>query len=471
MNKILFLLLFAFCTSVSFSQVNINFTINGNTSDTVYFGKIAGKKQKRQLPILKNSDGTFTYSSATELEPGFYGIFYDYTNKSNSKNNYYFQFAIDEKNKNYSIVCDALTPTYKLKVIGEGSETTRYYEYLNTIDSISTAYSNAIDQYNRVSTEANFVKLELQEKNLKAFQLAYLQKYPGTLTSKFIGLTRFDFPLYIGSFEERKKQRQDFYTNEYVKSFDPTASLLWMSKNGIDWLDFYTIKSADKNVDNAAVRSIKILNILYEKNRPIFNYYLNYMMNSFPKMTKHGMDLVTIAISKEYFESGKETIYTADELQRFKSQIENILRLKAGNKIPDVKLYKEDDSPVNIYDIKTKYALITFWSPDCGHCKKELPILKTIGEKYKSKGLTIVTVCAKKADKTASCYEYLNQQKFPSDWINLNDKNNLSRFNSIYDITSFPCIYLFNTATKEIILRRKGEMELDELEYLFDGLE
>ena len=41
---------------------------------------------------------------------------------------------------------------------------------------------------------------------------------------------------------------------------------------------------------------------------------------------------------------------------------------------------------------KGKYILLDFWSPWCGPCKREMPNIKTVYEKYAAKGLDVVSI-------------------------------------------------------------------------------
>jgi thiol-disulfide isomerase/thioredoxin len=472
MKRIFVIHLFLFLAFCSKGQVNINISLGGLTNDTIYFGKIFGKRQVRQTPILKNAKGTYDVTFSTDIEPGFYAILYDINSVGKAKSSYYFQIAIDKDNKKYNLYCDPYNPSQSIQITGDqGFETFRYYEYINKYDSLAFNYHEVIDSWLTTKDDRTyFPVLVAKEQQMKDYQNAYIKKYPGTLTSKFVALTKTDFPLYQGILDDQIKKRQEFFDTALLKNFDPKINLMWMSKNGIDFLDLYTIRSADKNIAKASERSVKILDLLYDNNRPVFEYYLNYLLNSFTKMTKFNMELVALAISKAFIESGKADFYTKEELSKFTLQVANIERLKVGGTLPDTRLYYENGNPYNVYDLKTKYGLLVFWSPDCSHCKKELPILKRLATDYKSKGLGIMTVCTKRAEKTASCYEHLKNENLDLDFINLNDKSNMSRFNVVYDVTSFPCIYIFNTSTKEIYMRRKGDVEEMEFRNILDNL-
>ena len=57
-----------------------------------------------------------------------------------------------------------------------------------------------------------------------------------------------------------------------------------------------------------------------------------------------------------------------------------------GQKAPEINyLTSVDDKSIPLSSLKAKYVILIFWSPDCGHCKTEVPLLYKVFEKYKDK--------------------------------------------------------------------------------------
>ncbi|MDR1725787.1 MAG: TlpA family protein disulfide reductase [Bacteroidales bacterium] len=74
----------------------------------------------------------------------------------------------------------------------------------------------------------------------------------------------------------------------------------------------------------------------------------------------------------------------------------------------DGKVYSERD-------IKGKYILVDFWASWCKPCKAEIPHLKELYAKYKSKGLEIVSISMDRNPKEWN--SYLERNPFP--WLSL----------------------------------------------------
>ena len=97
------------------------------------------------------------------------------------------------------------------------------------------------------------------------------------------------------------------------------------------------------------------------------------------------------------------------------------------------------------------YTLLLFWDPDCGHCEKEIPIIKEFydqnKEKYKFEIFAICSDTSLVKWKTAIRKKKMN-------WINVDGPRTLTGdYHEQYDIISTPVIYLLDKR-KEIIAKK-----------------
>ena len=93
--------------------------------------------------------------------------------------------------------------------------------------------------------------------------------------------------------------------------------------------------------------------------------------------------------------------------------------LEPGNKIPDFSLrdcygslhYSTDFCGAKAKE--TKVLIVDFFATHCVPCKKALPVLVKIYEKYKDKGLKVVLVSFQEREKTLREFAEKNAVKFP----------------------------------------------------------
>ena len=121
-----------------------------------------------------------------------------------------------------------------------------------------------------------------------------------------------------------------------------------------------------------------------------------------------------------------------------------------------------------LYDIESRYTLLVFFGPDCGHCKKELPKIKTVVDSLISepklfsnhKTIDINVYSVQTEFDEVKWNEFIINQEI-GDWTNVGDiqydpEGNpaaSSNWRDEYDIYSTPVIYLLDKE-KKILAKR-----------------
>ncbi len=113
---------------------------------------------------------------------------------------------------------------------------------------------------------------------------------------------------------------------------------------------------------------------------------------------------------------------------------------------------------IPLYSVDAEYLMLVFWDPDCGHCKKEMPKIKEVYDKYKDKGLKVYAVCTEVEEEKWK--KYLNEHQF--DWINVADFELKSPFRDLYDISSTPQVFLLDK-DKKIVAKKLNHEQLDKV--------
>ena len=130
-----------------------------------------------------------------------------------------------------------------------------------------------------------------------------------------------------------------------------------------------------------------------------------------------------------------------------------------GKMFTDFTIEDSDGKTVSLSDYvgKGKYVLVDFWASWCGPCKREIPNLKEVYAKYRSKGLEMLSVAVwdepQATKDTARAYgvnwkQIINAQRVPTD---------------LYGIEGIPHIILFGP--DGTILKRdlRGEAIAEEI--------
>lgn len=66
--------------------------------------------------------------------------------------------------------------------------------------------------------------------------------------------------------------------------------------------------------------------------------------------------------------------------------------LKAGSIAPEFRLKGPDGKELALSDFRGKYVVLDFWASWCGDCRRDIPNIKALYEKYSPKGVEFVGV-------------------------------------------------------------------------------
>jgi thiol-disulfide isomerase/thioredoxin len=115
-----------------------------------------------------------------------------------------------------------------------------------------------------------------------------------------------------------------------------------------------------------------------------------------------------------------------------------------------------------MYDIKNKYTILWFFSPDCGHCREETPKLVDFYNKNRVKydfevyAISIDTSMAKMRS-------FIKDYKMP--WITVNGpRTYVGHWSKMYYAETTPSMYIVDTKRK--IIAKK--LPIEQLPEFFD---
>ena len=156
---------------------------------------------------------------------------------------------------------------------------------------------------------------------------------------------------------------------------------------------------------------------------------------------------------------------SADEAQKsFYGQIvynELYPAASEGNPAPAFTVQDGNGASFNLQQLMAgkKYLLLDFWASWCGPCRKEIPNLKAVYEKFASKGLEIVSISI---DKDAAAWQKaLEEEQLP--WRNFRDETGVA---DAYSVSAIPAIFLVDGSGTIIATGLRGTALQEKLETL-----
>jgi thiol-disulfide isomerase/thioredoxin len=136
----------------------------------------------------------------------------------------------------------------------------------------------------------------------------------------------------------------------------------------------------------------------------------------------------------------------ATELEKLIAALEGS---QVGNLVPDFKLTDLDGKTVSLRDLRGSPVMLNFWATWCGPCRSEMPYLQQIYEKWRDKGLILLTINLRETTSTVRQF----MQEIKSSLPVLFDTN--GDVGNKYSITAIPTTF-FVTELGVIKERRVG---------------
>lgn len=145
--------------------------------------------------------------------------------------------------------------------------------------------------------------------------------------------------------------------------------------------------------------------------------------------------------------------------------IQGMKMLDVGSVAPDFTVKDTDGKSFNLADDKGKKSvLIVFWSIFCEPCRLEMPIIQKMHEKYRDRGLDVVSVALDGEPLKGSIVGFVKQEGYTFRvLIDELDANEMFKVADPFGVGGTPSTFLVDKGGK-VALAKAGRLKEDELE-------
>ncbi len=439
-------------------KCDIDIKISGYDNDTLLIAYFYGDNQLIKDTLFAVEPGVFNYKEDTLIDAGVYlGIVFPSNN--------YFQFIVNPEDQKFKLI----TSIDKLqKVKAKGSKDNKvFFDYLEYIGGKNKeAKALAKEKENKGLAEDKkaqiLQKIGKLDEQVNEYQEGIIEDYPDFVTTMLIKMNRdIKVPEFIGEKDSVKMKRYLYYKKHYFDNIDFKNDALLFTPDIHNKITNYMDNLTPPYPDSINVSIDHVLGMMSE-NSEIWRYYVAHFLNKYGQSNIIGMDAVYVHMAKEYYGKGKTPWVDEKTLVRI---LDNAIRMEdvlIGKIVPNITLYKKDNTPVKIHDIDAKYLVLYFWKPDCSHCRNSMPDLVKFSNAFKDKGVKVIGICTKLGKKTKKCWDGVNDLGMKVLYYNLADPKNLSSMHSAYNIRSTPTVFILNK-DKEILMKQIPTKKLGEI--------
>lgn len=455
---VLTILLFNFPLS---AQYQIKVQVDNFPDTVAYLSYFYGAGQFYRDTAKVDKNGSFAFQKEDTLEHGMYSILV--------KNKKLFDILIDGQKMSFHT--DTVETVANMKTKGS-KENEIFYSYLKYLDiknkEVKEIQKEMKDQDREGDVfKANQEKMAAIDKDVKTFIAELHKKHPGSLTSNFI------YALTYPTVPEAPKDENGvvdstfglrYFRAHFFDNFNFNDERLLRTSTFHEKMEYYTEKLTVQQADSV-IKSVDYILGKVEGNPALYKYALSYLTSKYERSQVMGFDAVFVHLAQQYFIKKRPEWFSEKNLKSLVERSNALAPLLIGKKAPNI-IVKDTAMQefLQLYDVKAKYTVVYIWSPDCGHCKKSTPKLKTLYDKYRDRSVEVFAVGNEFENE--AWREFI--RNYNLDWINGSDGGDFqSNFRSLYDVYSTPQTYLLDE--NKIILSKKMSVESLEnmLEYFF----
>lgn len=407
----------------------------------------------KPMPTVYKTDSTkvinkktAVFKSKEKVLGGMYLLLFN-----DNKN--FFEFIL-ENGSQFEITVDT-TDIPKNLTFKNSNENTQYVNYQKELAKYGERQSKLNEKMSLAKNEkdSNLVREEMKliPKELKQLREKYIQLVPNTFLAKvFTSLMNPEIPEGPHYLADGKTIDSTFeyyyYKNHYWDNFDFKDDRLINAPIFDGRLTEYFTKLVIPIPDSMNKESDEFLKRI-PKDSELFKYSLYFLAKNAESSQVMGMDEVFVYLVENYYMKGYAWWLDSASLAKYEDRARKIAPNVLGNKAPDLELQDIWQlQNMKLSDVKADYTVLVFWSPSCGHCKTEIPLLDSVyNAQLKDMGVEFYSVPTEGDIKDIRDMV----KKFGiQDWVNAVDITNKKAYKDLYDVYATPKIYLLDKDKK-----------------------
>jgi thiol-disulfide isomerase/thioredoxin len=470
MKKII-LIPFLLITLLAIAQpgYEIKVTFKPYKNQFIYLGHYSGKQYPVVDSVKVNEKSEGVFRGAKALGGGIYLVVAPTKDR-------YIEMLIDKK-QHFSVSADTLDLSVRKFVNSPDNDLFNdYQKYMSVkgklLDSLGKAARAVASPADSValSTEAKKISEEISD-----YRKDFIAKHPGNILSTLMYLM-----------EEPKIPPAE---KQPGGKYDSTFAYRYYKEHYWDGINFWDDRISrtpaslfDERIDkyynslvfqhpDSVIRELDNMLAFASASKEMTKFLLVKFITRYLNMKYMWEDAVFVHLFQKYFSQkdydwltpqGKKTI-----TDRAYSLMANIM----GNPAEDIALPDTLSKIRTLYGDTSRFTIVVFWDPTCGHCKETIPIMDSMYQaKCKKEGVSIYAV-AKETDGTKKdWFDFLHKHRLDG-WTNVyyskeDEKQRVNAgipgYSQLYDAQVVPTVFLLDK-DKRIVAKKLTWKQTDEI--------
>lgn len=442
---------------VSYAQYDIAVKINGlSCDDELLLANHFGDKQYLK-DTAECSNGIFHFKGEEKLESGVYLIVLP-------KKNYFEVLVSENENQmEYSFVADTSLKPGKMKV--SGSKENQLFLEFNLFAVEQSLAASAIRK--QMDLEENEKKKESLKSELIAIGESVAAKRmdiktdnPGLFISKlYHAMSSTELPEDpIGMDEEELRKWQYLWLRKhYWDKLDMSEDGLVRSPVFHNMLKSYFKLYMPPLADTAIMMGDDLINrIEAAGSQEQYKYTIHFLLGYFEDAKYMCFDKAVWHMAKNYYCAGKAFWADSAYIEKMCEESSKMEPTLCDQQAPELSMPDSNfKQRISMLQIDKPVTVLVFWDINCGHCKKEMPIISKMYDSMTNKNLEIYAVYTQ--GDWEGWKKRIAKDKFK--FINVANAFGEDKFRDKYNIRTTPQIFILDEK-KNIRFKKIGAKDI-----------
>jgi len=438
---------------------------------TVYLANYFGNKLFYNDTAKADANGYFEFDGKPYDKGGKYAVVLPGPK--------YFDILVSDEE--ISLETDVNDFIGKMKVI-ESKENQVFFDYIHFIESkksVRQPLDAVLQDENATESKKKMAQLDLEKLNKEVvdYQKKMISDNPDLLAAKLVKMTmEVTIPETPAGIED-PNWKYHYFMDHYWDNVDLKDPRIVRDQIIQKKLEHFMNTAIPQIPDTLVIEAKKF--IAKTKGNPeLFKYCVHFITSNAEKSKIMCMDKVFVAMVDAYYATGQTDWMEAEQLKRIVEAAEDKRYTLCGEIVPDVILPDTTDKNwVSLHGIDAEYTVVIIWESNCGHCKKEMPKLQELYEKWKPEGVEIFAIGNDFETKEWKAFV----KKKNLSWINVSDNPQINNsdsalvlirqgittleslnFRKTFDVFSTPKIYLLDK-DKKIVAKQLSTEQIEDL--------
>ncbi|HNQ60063.1 MAG TPA: DUF5106 domain-containing protein [Bacteroidales bacterium] len=458
MRNVLFILavsLFSVLSEVNAQGFQLKVKIKGANDDFLYLAHYFADKQYMDDTLRKGKGEWFVLEVDSMLTGGLYII-------AGEKKNRYFEFLMNNEPRiSFETIADDPVNNMQIKGSSENLAFFRYIHYLGKKQKEIEPYQKIFKRTEGLYPDsASLAKAWMQKINdeVMSYIKEFIESHEGMFAADFVKASQepeIPDPPLLPNGRPDSLFAYKYYKAHYFDNLPLNDARLLRTPFYHQRVNTYFTKMVLQHPDSIIAEAKRLIPIA-SQSADTYRYMIWFLTNFTERSEIMGMDAAFVYMVENYYASGEMDYWINNTVKE--NLIKKAKKLKPiliGQTAPELIMLDTFMQPISLHQLKARYTILLFWDPTCGHCKKEIPMLKDfMTRKGKQYDIEVFAVCSD--TNMREMKNYIRQ--YDMDWINVNGpRAYTANYHDLYDIYSTPIIYLLDE--KKTILAKRLTVE------------